>query len=472
MQEIQFEELVLEHVKSELKDKIIKYCKIGLFLLIFTIFCLVFNKNSQTLNYYLKRGTILEYSINKNQTVDKEKIESKLLDMNIKYSLIEDYEIENFKYDSDGDRILKKLIITLPYMTRQNKVNMFDSVSDFVFKNYPDSKLLNVKVLGNLYARKYAAIANFIISLLISFCLWAIIVNIFSKENFFDEIKNAILNFLNKQKQNIKALFENTKKRGIGYFFKQILLDNDENEKEENVAKEVVGTIVFVLVAVIIIRFFIGELRWIPTESMYPTIKKMDRVYVEKLQYPKRTIERGDILVFYPPEVELSNSIFAIFSRLTGIFCKDMAYIKRTIGLPGDKFEIKYLSDIDEYRVFINDAALNEPYVNSIYNAGYEYPPKGYDGRWTPCSHPDVKYCGPFVIPEHKFFMMGDNRGNSADSRFWGFLDEDRIIGRANFMFWPLSRVNLMRDRYIILDKKIIDGKKIKARYILDRYSV
>ncbi len=462
----------MEQVKSTLKDKIKKYCKTGLFLLIFSVFCFILNQNSQTLNYYLKRGTTLEYSINQNQNVNKEQLEDKLLEMYIKYSLIEEYEIEKPVYDSDGRRISKKLIVTLPYMTRSDKADIFNGVSDFVFKNYPDSKLLSLKVLGNLYSKKYAAIANFTIILLISFCLWAIIINIFSKENFFDEIKNTFVSFLKRQKQNIKTLFENTKKRGIGYFLKQILLDNNEDEKEENIAKEVAGTIIFVLIAVIIIRFFIGELRWIPTESMYPTIKKMDRVYVEKLQYPKRTIERGDILVFYPPEVRLSNSIFAIFSRLTGIFCKDMAYIKRTIGIPGDKFEVKYLSDIDEYRVFINDVALNEPYVNSIYNAGYEYPPKGYDGRWTPCDHPDVKYCGPFIIPEHKYFMMGDNRGNSADSRFWGFLDEDRIIGRANFMFWPLSRINLMRDKYIILDKEITDGKKTQARYILDRYSI
>jgi hypothetical protein len=67
--------------------------------------------------------------------------------------------------------------------------------------------------------------------------------------------------------------------------------------------------------------------------------------------------------------------------------------------------------------------------------------------------------------------MMGDNRGNSADSRFWGFLDEDRIIGRANFMFWPLGRINLMRDKYIILDKEIKNNQKIQNKYIVDRYS-
>ncbi len=460
----------MKKIINKINEAIKSKAKLILFILIFVPVCMVFNYNSQTLNYYLKRGTILEYSIKQNQKIDEEKIDSMLLDLNIKYSYIKSTEEKSSEYLTDDGT--KKLFISVPYIPKEDKTGLFNKVSDGIFKTYPDSKLISVKTLGNLYAKKYSALINFLIMFFTAFCIWIIIFNLFSQKNIFDEIKNGIVNFLTKQKNNIKELIENTKERGFGYFLKQIFLDNNENEENDSVTKEIISTIAFVLVAVVVIRFFIGELRWIPTESMYPTIKKRDRVYVEKLEYPKRTIERGDILVFYPPDVKLSNSIFAIFSRLTGIFCKDIAYIKRVVGMPGDKFEIKHLKDIDEYRVFINDEELREPYVNSVNNAGYEYPPKGYDGAWTPCSHPEVKYCGPFVIPEKKYFMMGDNRGNSADSRFWGFLDEDRVIGRAIFMFWPISRINPMRDKYLILDSEIKDGKKQQDRFIADRYSI
>jgi signal peptidase I len=185
---------------------------------------------------------------------------------------------------------------------------------------------------------------------------------------------------------------------------------------------------------------------------MRPTILERDRVFVEKLNYPtKKEIKRGDIIVFYPPEARLLNTPWSIFTRLSGIMCKDIAFIKRVIGMPNDKFEIKYNNISDEYRVYINDKPLNEPYVQS-------------KSDWTPCN--EFMFCGPFVIPEGKYFMMGDNRGNSKDSRFWGFLDEERIIGRANFMFWPVSRINKLNDKYVILKK----NKKQSEKYILNRY--
>jgi signal peptidase I len=75
-------------------------------------------------------------------------------------------------------------------------------------------------------------------------------------------------------------------------------------------------------------------------------------------------------------------------------------------------------------------------------------------------------YCGPFIVPQGHYFMMGDNKGNSQDSRFWGFLDENRIIGRANFMFYPLSRINFLKDKYLELNK----NKNEKHKYLINRY--
>lgn len=186
---------------------------------------------------------------------------------------------------------------------------------------------------------------------------------------------------------------------------------------------EIIETIAFVIVAVIFIRFFIVEIRWIPSGSMIPTLLEGDRIFVEKVSRFYKTPERGDVMIFYPPFTEPDNSFIGVFKRLTGAFCKDVAYIKRVIGLPGDKLELK--TEIDgSHSVYINDKRLEEPYIKDKYES-------------LPCT--ENMYCGPFIIPAGNYFMLGDNRGHSQDSRFWGFLPEDRFIGRAKFLFWPVS---------------------------------
>lgn len=201
--------------------------------------------------------------------------------------------------------------------------------------------------------------------------------------------------------------------------------------------KETIDTIVFVIVAVILIRFFIAELRWIPSGSMKPTLIEGDRIVVEKItKYPniiknhkfENEPQRGDVMIFYPPFVKLKTTPVAIFSRLTGFFCKDIAYIKRVVALPGEKFEIKK-SQNGAYKVYINDKPLDEEYIMSEYD-------------YHKCH--ESMYCGPFIIPEDNYFMMGDNRGNSQDSRFWGTLHKDRFIGRAVFKFWPINRIGVI----------------------------
>jgi len=131
--------------------------------------------------------------------------------------------------------------------------------------------------------------------------------------------------------------------------------------------KETIDTIVFVVVMVTIIRFFVGEIRWIPSGSMRPTLIEGDRVFVERFSRFYKTPERGDVMVFYPPFVELDKTPLGIFKRLTGFFCKDIAYIKRVVGMPGDKLEIKK-NIRGRYFVFINDKPLEEDYILSDFD--------------------------------------------------------------------------------------------------------
>ena len=159
--------------------------------------------------------------------------------------------------------------------------------------------------------------------------------------------------------------------------------------------KETIDTIVFVLVALIIIRFFVCEVRWIPSASMKPTLIEGDRVFVERFSRFYQTPQRGDIMVFYPPETKL-------------------------------KIEIKQNPD-GAFDVLINDKAIQEPYIMNR----FEYPM---------CS--ETMFCGPMVLGEDEYFMMGDNRGHSADSRYWGVLNKKRFIGRAKILFWPFTRIH------------------------------
>lgn len=189
--------------------------------------------------------------------------------------------------------------------------------------------------------------------------------------------------------------------------------------------KEWFETFVFVIVMVIIIRYFICEIRWIPSGSMKPTLIEGDRIIVERVTHFFKKPQRGDILVFYPPFVKINKTPLGILARRTGIGCNDVAFIKRVIGLPGDKVEVKKYPD-GKYAVLINDKPLKEDYILS-------------ENDYIPCS--ETMYCGPMIVPQGKYFMMGDNRGNSEDSRFWGFLPEHRIVGRAITVFWPLNRI-------------------------------
>ncbi|GAC1467339.1 MAG: signal peptidase I [Chamaesiphon sp.] len=176
--------------------------------------------------------------------------------------------------------------------------------------------------------------------------------------------------------------------------------DNLPQQKSDNPWIEALKTIGLSAVLAFGIRSFVAEARYIPSGSMLPTLHINDRLIVDKLSYRFKNPERGDIVVFNPTK-KLEEQNF------------HEAFIKRVIGLPGNKVEVK------GGRVYVNDQALREKYIEE---------------------KPEYNW-GPVIVPADSYLVLGDNRNNSYDSHYWGFVPHDNIIGRAIVRFWPLDRV-------------------------------
>lgn len=226
---------------------------------------------------------------------------------------------------------------------------------------------------------------------------------------------------------------------------------SNDNNLEKNgsgsivsVVKEIVELIVVTLILLIVIRFALAEARYIPSSSMEPTLQINDRLLVEKVSHHLgKPIQRGDILVFYPPPIEmggqdLKNDPLTILGRLTGLpfLPYEPAFIKRVVGLPGDHIRIQKGEG-----VYINGQLLDE--------SSYVKEPPNYDrnvlgdlsgpsstGRLIRPFDDEARANDPIIVPAGQLFMMGDNRNNSEDSHVWGFLPQERVIGRACLLFW------------------------------------
>ncbi|MEM6402911.1 MAG: signal peptidase I, partial [Cyanobacteria bacterium P01_D01_bin.116] len=168
--------------------------------------------------------------------------------------------------------------------------------------------------------------------------------------------------------------------------------ENDASLKAWRSLRENLILITIALVLAFFIRTFIAEPRYIPSDSMLPTLETGDRLVIEKISYRFNSPKFGDIVVFQPPP-ELQRRGYS----------KDQAFIKRVIGTPGDTLKI------DNGKVYLNGNILQEDYIK-------EPPLKPY---------PLVK------VPPNQYFMMGDNRNDSNDSRYWDFLPRQNIIGKA-----------------------------------------
>jgi signal peptidase I len=207
----------------------------------------------------------------------------------------------------------------------------------------------------------------------------------------------------------------------------------------------VAGVLVF-----LIIRPFFMQAFYIPSESMEPTLMGHeagynhltgespptaihDKLFVNKLIYRLRDPKREDIVVFRAPAVA---DMMAEPEHRAPV---ENVLIKRLIGIPGDTIQVKP-DDKGVVRVFRNGKPVDEPVCN------------GKDSN-EPCIKepmdptPSASYAvdKPLKLGPDELFVMGDNRNHSNDSRFWGPLKRDRVIGKASFIFWPLDRIRILR---------------------------
>ena len=181
-------------------------------------------------------------------------------------------------------------------------------------------------------------------------------------------------------------------------------------EKRNSILKDFKNLFIWIAIA-LIIRWQVIEPRWIPSGSMLPTLQIQDKILVEKLT-PRINSKsnlyklKNKIIVFNVPEQLIDAG-----------YESNIALIKRVIGIPGDKIEVKegnlYLNEIKQNN-FISDRNIN-------YSTG------------------------PFIVPEKSLWVMGDNRNNSMDSHVWGFLPYEKVIGKAIFRYWPLNKMGPIR---------------------------
>jgi signal peptidase I len=185
---------------------------------------------------------------------------------------------------------------------------------------------------------------------------------------------------------------------------------------KKSTGREYFESIVIAVILALFIRTFVVQAFKIPTGSMENNLLVGDHLLVNKFVFaptagpierallPTQSIRRGDVIVFkYPEEPERD-------------------FIKRVIGLPGETLEMRHK------RIYINGSPIDEPYVHFL------QPPSSVDQEVA--SYDVRERYGPVTVPADQYFVMGDNRDNSQDSRYWGFLPRDYVKGKALMVYW------------------------------------
>ena len=166
---------------------------------------------------------------------------------------------------------------------------------------------------------------------------------------------------------------------------------------------DILETVLLSLVLFLGINAITARVR-VDGHSMVPTFNSGEFIIVSKLAYKLGEPERGDIVVFHLPRDP------------------DQEYIKRVIGLPGETISVH------DGKVFVNDQMLNEPYLGA-----------------------DTGYTGTWVVPEGTIFVLGDNRNNSSDSHSWGPVPMEYVVGKAVFVYWPLTSLGVVDHPTVVL---------------------
>jgi len=186
--------------------------------------------------------------------------------------------------------------------------------------------------------------------------------------------------------------------------------------EKKKIVKEYIEPIAIAILIALFIRTFVVQAFKIPSSSMEPTLQVGDHLLVTKFIYgikipfvrtkyfPLRDPERGDIIVFVYPKDRSKD------------------FIKRVIGTEGEKVEIV------QNKIYINDRLIEDPWGH-------------YDERTPSIKYPQpMERFGPVIVPRHSLFVLGDNRDNSQDSRFWGFVNVNEVKGKALIIYFSWDR--------------------------------
>lgn len=178
-----------------------------------------------------------------------------------------------------------------------------------------------------------------------------------------------------------------------------LMVGRGKKPQEKGPVREIFESVAIAVILAVVIRVFLFQFFVIPSGSMEPTLTEGDMIAANKIIYRFSEPIRGDIIVFKYP-LDPSRD-----------------FVKRLIGLPGEKVQIKNST------LYINGKDVAEPYL-----------PKGLK----------FQDYGPITVPQDKYFMMGDNRNNSLDSRVWGEMPRENIIGKASLIYWPVKRIRIL----------------------------
>jgi signal peptidase I len=201
--------------------------------------------------------------------------------------------------------------------------------------------------------------------------------------------------------------------------------------KKTSMLREIIETALLALLIFVLVRTFVLNFK-VDGRSMLPTFQNSEMILVNRNAY--RTLDAWDFIDWIPGVDERNSAtildwgdpdrgdVIVFTPPAPG---EDKPYIKRVIGLPGDQVEVR------DNRVFVNGTALEEEYIGDRVSTC----PTGW------------QYCGPLTVPEDNVFVMGDNRTNSEDSRFFGPVPQDNIIGKAWVVYWPSDAWGVVEHR-------------------------